>query len=325
MRKKGITIAEVARLAGVSASTVSRVTKGFARIAPETRKRVETIIRENHFVPEKRTSSAPSRSRLKYGKVVFLVPDSERSAAMSRIALELAQGADEVLARQNVELLVRGLEQDGSLPALIRSNRVDGVICKNWPGDPSLVEQLGKIPLVWCLSIPLSRAVGDQANCDNTMLAQMAVRHFGQKGVTDICLFSHSTQLSEMERRNELKKYAVDAGFHFHVISQYVNFSFPVNPSVKYGIVIENADIILPLIHMQLIGMGLHQGVNAEIICMNSMSVQVEQLDPSLLRMEFNTYEIGVAAANLLLWRLENPNALHRRVLIEPSLIVPAV
>ena len=66
----------------------------------------------------------------------------------------------------------------------------------------------------------------------------------------DICLFCHSTQLSGMERKNELKMYAVAAGFRFHVVFRYVNFSFPVNPSVKYGIVIENADIILPLIHM---------------------------------------------------------------------------
>ena len=53
------TIAEIAAQAGVSAPTVSKVINGRADVSPETRLRVETIIREKGYErPRKATRSA---------------------------------------------------------------------------------------------------------------------------------------------------------------------------------------------------------------------------------------------------------------------------
>ena len=46
-----ISIREVAQLAGVSASTVSRVMNGTAKVDPEKRERVLRVIEETGFVP----------------------------------------------------------------------------------------------------------------------------------------------------------------------------------------------------------------------------------------------------------------------------------
>ena len=46
-----ISIREVAQLAGVSASTVSRVINGTAKVDPEKRERVLRVIEETGFVP----------------------------------------------------------------------------------------------------------------------------------------------------------------------------------------------------------------------------------------------------------------------------------
>ena len=47
---KVYTIRDIARLAGVSVTTVSRVLNHRPDVNPETRVRVEKIIQENHFV-----------------------------------------------------------------------------------------------------------------------------------------------------------------------------------------------------------------------------------------------------------------------------------
>ncbi len=47
--KKNITITEIAKLAGVSPSTVSLVLNGKVGVGPETRERVLSIARENRY------------------------------------------------------------------------------------------------------------------------------------------------------------------------------------------------------------------------------------------------------------------------------------
>ena len=47
---KVYTIKDIARLAGVSVTTVSRVLNHRPDVNPETRRRVEDIIREHHFI-----------------------------------------------------------------------------------------------------------------------------------------------------------------------------------------------------------------------------------------------------------------------------------
>ena len=49
-----VTIREVARSAGVSVGTVSRVLNGHPNVNPDLRRRVETSIRESGFRPDSR-------------------------------------------------------------------------------------------------------------------------------------------------------------------------------------------------------------------------------------------------------------------------------
>ncbi|MFC5528787.1 LacI family DNA-binding transcriptional regulator [Cohnella yongneupensis] len=51
MNNNGINATEIARLAGVSRSTVSRVINNYANVPPETRRKVMEIIRRHRYVP----------------------------------------------------------------------------------------------------------------------------------------------------------------------------------------------------------------------------------------------------------------------------------
>lgn len=49
---KRVTSSDIARLAGVSRSTVSRVINNYSNVPDETRERVQRVIRENHYYPQ---------------------------------------------------------------------------------------------------------------------------------------------------------------------------------------------------------------------------------------------------------------------------------
>ena len=60
---KVYTIRDIARLAGVSVTTVSRVLNHRPDVNPETRIRVEKIIQENHFVGNTNARGLKQRPR----------------------------------------------------------------------------------------------------------------------------------------------------------------------------------------------------------------------------------------------------------------------
>ena len=77
MAKRSATIYDVAGMAGVSIATVSRVLNGSAPVRQETRERVDSAVRELHFVPN---SAARSLSGGRRGSIGLVYPlDEERT------------------------------------------------------------------------------------------------------------------------------------------------------------------------------------------------------------------------------------------------------
>ena len=91
------TIADVAKAAGVSATTVSRIINGrYDKMRPATRKRVEKAIKDLHFVP---TASARQLRQTHSHVVGILVGDI--SNPFSSL---LAKGIDDVLQQAGYDI-----------------------------------------------------------------------------------------------------------------------------------------------------------------------------------------------------------------------------
>ena len=67
-----VTIRDVAKLAGVSPMTVSRVINGSPKVTPETRERVEAAIAELRYVPN---TLARGLTESRSGTIGMVVPD----------------------------------------------------------------------------------------------------------------------------------------------------------------------------------------------------------------------------------------------------------
>lgn len=119
-----VTIADVARLAGVGRGTVSRVLNNKPNVDPDTRAKVQAVIDQLDFVP-----SAAAR-RLSLGRsqtVAVVVPFLTRPSVVERL-----RGIEGSLVEAGLDMIVMNVEsaarRDAILRDIARRERIDGLI-----------------------------------------------------------------------------------------------------------------------------------------------------------------------------------------------------
>ncbi|MEV7972585.1 LacI family DNA-binding transcriptional regulator [Cellulomonas sp. NPDC089187] len=141
-----VTIYDVARLAGVSISTVSLVTNKPDRVADSTRRRVLAAIDELAYVPKEQ---AVARARRGVGQIGVLAPFNAHPSFATMLSGVLEEASHQavqvaVFDHPSAARTARFLE---TLPA---SRRLDGLIVMAIPLEPSVATRLrdGSMPAV---------------------------------------------------------------------------------------------------------------------------------------------------------------------------------
>ena len=167
------TIRDVARAAGVSVATVSRVLNNHARVRTETRSRVAAAAHELDYTPNEVARSLITSRTHAFG---VLLPD-----LYGEFFSEVLRGVDLRARRDGFHLLVSSSHANGDdLVEALRSmrGRIDGLIVMAPDVDTSaLVKAAGtRLPLV--LLDPGLHVLGaDSISIDNLGGAQAAVHH----------------------------------------------------------------------------------------------------------------------------------------------------
>lgn len=119
-----ITIADVARAAGVSVSTVSRILNGKPDVAARTRRRVQQVIEKLGYTPHAQAQRlAAGRSRT----IALLFPLRHKS--FTHLELDFVVGAAAAASEESFFFnLITEPVTESSLLGLYRSAQVDGVI-----------------------------------------------------------------------------------------------------------------------------------------------------------------------------------------------------
>jgi LacI family transcriptional regulator len=138
------TIISVAKEAGVSIATVSRVINNPSLVAQETRHRVMRVIQERNFRISKEAQMTRRRHRtLRTGRVGFLVPDYPYRSSES-ITEEMLKGIQKTLKNRGLELVMDHYPYETdpieAMPKMLRENSVDGVLVRPPPNRGLLVE-----------------------------------------------------------------------------------------------------------------------------------------------------------------------------------------
>ena len=194
-----VTIRDVARLAGVSVATVSRLLNASAPVRDETRTRVLQLAKELRFAPN---SAARSLSRQRAGALGVILPD-----LYGEFFSELLRGIDQEAQRAHHSLLVSSSHHDSrGIGAAVRAmrGRVDGlmVMAPDVSG-PSLAEVLPHgVPTV-LLNGPEVDADVYEITVDNFGGARDMTRHLipdGHERIAFIAGAERNHEASERER-----------------------------------------------------------------------------------------------------------------------------
>ncbi len=159
-----ITIRELAQLAGVSPSTVSRSLNDSPLIPAETRDRIRRIAAERGFA-----FNANARSLIlgRTGTVALIFPDYFESAAVSPFFTTLLRLIREKLEEKNIDALVafpfNRFAGASNVEKLVRGRKVDGMIIIDnafAAGDRECLERAG-IPYLFLHKSPDESAAPD--------------------------------------------------------------------------------------------------------------------------------------------------------------------
>lgn len=128
MKKSTITIKDVAKQAGVSISTVSRVINDSKPVTDEIKQKVLDVIKETGYVPNPLARSLVTKKSQLIGVIVPEVSDS--------FVNEILNGVEEVAKMYNYDILLANTysnkEQELKSINLLRAKQVEGIVMICW-------------------------------------------------------------------------------------------------------------------------------------------------------------------------------------------------
>ncbi|MDQ0826985.1 LacI family transcriptional regulator [Arthrobacter sp. B2I5] len=144
------TISEIAREAGVSVPTVSKVLNGHAHVAAETRARVEEIIARRDY------ARRPAKRRQKAGLVDLVFP-----GLGSEWALEIIEGVERVAQDAGYGTVVSSLNLDGSRIrpwlANLAERKSDGLLMAVYQLDAKQIQRVKSLGIPVVLIDPVGQ------------------------------------------------------------------------------------------------------------------------------------------------------------------------
>jgi LacI family transcriptional regulator len=192
------TIADVARRAGVSKTTVSHVVNGTRIISAATRQRVDEAIAQLQYHP---SVAAQSLTTKRSGTIGVIISD-----ASNLFFGELLRGLEDVFGRARRGLVVcntdETLEREPLYVDLLLRLQVDGIIAAACSRGSEALDRARsyRVPIVF-VDRRFRGMPGPFVGADNAAGARMAVEHLIESGHRRIGLVAGFQRLSTMRER----------------------------------------------------------------------------------------------------------------------------
>lgn len=321
------TINDVARLAGVSPMTASRVVNGTGNVRPDSRERVERAVEalgytRNYAATALRRQGGPTWT---IGLIIENVANPYQAqllreiedAARERDSLVLAASTDEDLARMRL------------LIAEFRSRQVDGLVIAPPPGDQQYLRPVQRqgIPVV-LVDRPAEGVLVPAVLSDGRRGTAEAVRHLVGHGHSRI---GYITDLRSATMRERLEGYRDEmAACGLEVDPAVVRTDVETSESATAAI---DALLRLPAPPTAVVtgrdgttlgvARGLHRaGVQHRVAMVGFDDVELADLvEPGLTVVAQDPVAVGRRAAGVLLAQLSEPRVVHEGARIPTRLV----
>ena len=329
-----VTIKDVAALAGVSPSTVSRTCKNNPSISEETKERVRKAMAELGYEPNFQASNLASQNSRTIG---IILPASAKEVYENSFYLEAIQGISHYCnGRQYLTTIVTGQDEAEILDAvrsMSRSGKVDGFIILYSKKDDPVIDYLFNEGLLYILIGKATQYTNQTIYIDNDNLlaGREAAEYLYQLGHRRIAyLGSDSSLMFSADRK---------AGYQLALASHQL----PVRPEycVEVKNVSENNEEAIRGLLMQkdrptaiLVSDDI-LAVSLERVCLENHLAIPEDLSiisfnnslfarltsPQLTSIDIGAGQLGSEAASQIINHIENPNLLATKIIVPHHLI----
>lgn len=319
----------VAKAAGVSVATVSRIINNSSLISGETRERVLKVMKELNYVPN---SMAQGLSNQQAFTVTLLVNIEDTKSFSNPFFYEMMHGIETVVYKRGLCLIIANSQtssnKDDMLKSLINGKRTQGVILPSSLMNPQLVNVLKKMKFPF---VTIGEPAGikepiDWIDINNSQGARQAVEHLLAQGYKRIAFISGSQ--NEVFNRNRLSGYKsalAQNGLEFNQ-----DFIQEGNSSKNDGFESMQRLLQLPrrpdavICSDNVLSMGAMKAIkDVNLLIPKDIGVLsfdnfpiAELLEPPLTTVDIDVFELGVQAANILFKLIDNPSARQQQSLI---------
>jgi LacI family transcriptional regulator len=328
------TLEEVAELAGVSRSTVSRVVNDHPSVRAQVRARIWQVIRETGYQPHAAARSLVTRRTQIIGVVI---PEAVSTLFTDPFFSLLLYGITNTCNAQGYYLMLSlfdgPADQDAMYRRVVRSNHLDGLIVASTRLDDPLVLKLlrDEVPFVMVGRHPAEQV--SYIDIDNVAAARMAVEYLLQLGHRRIGIITGPLNMSSGADRLEGYRQALES-YRIPVDDSLIvegDFSEGSGLTGAQRLLLASPTALFASSDMMAFGAlkairqaGLRVPDDLALVGFDDIPMAT-MVEPALTTVQQPIERLGSMAADLLLTLVENPpdeQAPAHRLLLPAKLVV---
>lgn len=244
-KKNSVTIKDVAKKAGVSPSTVSRVISQNSKISKETSDKVLKCMKELGYYPN---AIARSLANQKTGVIGVIMPTTSEDVFLNPFFPEALRGIAKGASKAGYDMLLStNYEKDEEINIIqnfIRGGKVDGIILMSSKVEDECIDYLCSIDFPFSLiGSPYSRSHKiNHVDNDNYMAAYELTRYLTSIGKKNIGMIAGDENLTVTRKRVEGYKKALEESNLLFKDELLFTGSFDEKTGYKYGSIIAKMD-----------------------------------------------------------------------------------
>ncbi len=336
---------DVADIAGVSRSTVSRAMNNHPRISPETVLKIREAAKKIGYEPGRASIRKGHRSktrRTSYRKMqIALISQVKPSLLDTPVYSKVMRGIAGELGKLNYNFIIRNLPDENPEDAI--PHKIDGAILfhtRAMQHNKKLLKELRSMPCVMIMGIVSENEFFDHVTYNNRNIGRIAAEHLLSKGHRILLYMGRKNDagLAFCERRRTFISAVKNAGAKaFEILSddfidESGNMQLPNVKTIGNSIekmkqfpelptaIFASADTIAIGLYHTLKHHDIIPGKDVEIVGVNNDSIFLNHLSPRPASFDIHSEEIGRKAVERLLWRIENPKEPLGNILLEPEM-----
>ena len=338
-----MSIVKVAKLAGCSHTTVSRVINQKPGVSADAAARVQAAMRKLDYVPpvRRRGPQPKQASAIRTGNVAMLMIGTQATPLTAPVSAAATQAVEEALGEAGYSMTLSHLREGGRLPSVVTRNDIDGLILHGNPPSGELADQLRRFPVVWIMSARSRTGYwGDRVAPDNAAVGRIAAEYLINRGHQHVAfLYVDATHRGFPQRAESFCHTAAEADVDCEIIRldeppdftpgdfraqrEHINGlidRFASLPDRPTGLFVPRGQTTL-MVFEALRSHGIEPGRGVTVIACDNDPI-LAGLTPQIATVDVRPDRIGRLAVDQLISRIAKPE-IHARnhILVEPSLV----